>query len=252
MQGDRPYLSGLLGLALAGSIAGFSGCLSPGMMKFRGTTAASFMRTIEESKDPNARYFAYDKLAASRTYENDEQKTRAATLLTAKLKSGSEPIATRAIICRTLGMLGKPVARQVILTATNDEDPLVRAEACRALGRVGRPEDGTILARIMILDNGSIESRVAAVESLGDLKSTDRRIYELLVQGMEDPQPAVRVACLKSLRAISGKDFGVDPLAWKKFVDDTNPKPATPAPPEPAIDPLPKLPDSVRELPEIR
>jgi hypothetical protein len=250
MLGDRPTTLGLLRLALGLSIAGFSGCLGPNAFHFRGTTASSFMKTIEESKDPNARYFAYDKLASSRTYENDEQKTRAAQLLTAKLKSGSEPIATRAVICRTLGMLGKPVARDVILAATSDEDPLVRAEACRSLGRVGRPEDATVLAQVMTIDTAD-ECRVAAIESLGALKSSDRRITEMLVAGMEDPKPVIRVACLAALRSMTGKDLGVDALAWKKFVDPVEPPSTAPSISTGSIPDgsLPRLPDPARELP---
>jgi HEAT repeats len=221
MLGERPSPRGLSGVALALAIAAISGCVGSQGFQFRGTTAASFLRTIEESKDPNARYFAYDSLSSARCYDDDSQKTRAATILAAKMKEGREPIATRAVICRTLGMLRKPEAREVILAATNDEDALVRAEACRALGRVGRPEDATILARVMTLDN-SAECRVAAIESLGDLKSPDRRITEFLVSGMEHDEPVIRVASLNALRSITGKDLGVDVIAWKKYVDSTN------------------------------
>ncbi len=150
-------------------------------------------------------------------------------------------------------MLRKPEARDVILAATNDEDALVRAEACRALGRVGRSEDATILARVMTLDN-SEECRIAAIESLGDLKSPDKRISQLLVSGMEHDEPAIRVASWKSLQAITGKDLGVDAIEWKKYVDaipDTTIDPAAtkPIPPEAAA----TLPETASGLPpEIR
>ncbi len=139
-------------------------------------------------------------------------------MLAAKLKEGREPIATRAVICRTLGMLRRPEAREVILAATNDEDALVRAEACRALGRVGRSEDATVLARVMTLDV-SAECRVAAIESLGELKSPDKRITQHLVSGMEHDEPAIRVASWNALKSITGKDLGVDAIEWKKYVD---------------------------------
>ena len=142
----RLGLSAALGLAVA-----LSGCASHSL-GFRGTTSASFLRTIEESNDPNTRYVAYNDLASPRGYDDEGQKAEAAKVLSRKLKVGREPNATRAVICRTLGILRRPEAREVILAATNDEDPLVRAEACRALGRVGRSEDATILARVMSLD----------------------------------------------------------------------------------------------------
>jgi hypothetical protein len=220
MLGQRPTdrshsgttLALVLGITLVSGCAGFQG------LQFRGTTSASFLRTIEQSKDPNARYLAYDSLASPRCYDDEGQKDRAAQVLAARLKEGKEPIATRAVICRTLGILRKPVAREVVLAATSDEDALVRAEACRALGRVGRSEDATVLARVMTLDV-SAECRVAAIDSLGDLKSPDKRITQHLVSGMEHDEPAIRVASLNSLRSITGKDLGVDAIEWKKYVE---------------------------------
>jgi HEAT repeats len=206
-----------VGAAFGLTIASLVGC-SSNPFKFRGTTASSFLRTVEDSKDPNARYVAYGDLSSPRCYDNDEQKARAAQVLASKLKEGREPIATRAVICRTLGMLRRSEARDVILAATNDEDPLVRAEACRALGRVGRSEDATILARVMTLDI-SAECRIAAIESLGELKSSDKRITQHLVSGMEHDEPAIRVASWHALQSITGKDLGPDVIDWKKYVD---------------------------------
>ncbi len=222
MIGERPATrtrdgwTVALGLALSAFV--LEGCNSSGPLQFRGTTASSFLRTVEESKDPNARYKAYADLAAMRVYDDEGQKVRAAQVLAAKLREGKEPIATRAVICRTLGQLGKPEAREVVLAATSDEDALVRAEACRALGRVGRSEDGTVLARVMTLDV-SAECRLAAIESLGDLRSQDRRITQYLVTGMEHDEPAIRVASWNALKAITGKDLGVDAMKWKKYVE---------------------------------
>ena len=215
---DRPSMRRLaLGLALMAP-AGLGGCTGAGPFKYRGTTSASFLRTIEESKDPNVRYQAYADLASPRCYDDEAQKVRAAQVLASKLKEGREPIASRAVICRTLGLLKKPDAREVILASTNDEDSMVRGEACRALGRVGRSEDATILARVMTVDT-SAECRVAAIESLGDLKSTDKRITQYLVLGMEHEEPAIRVASWDALKAITGQDLGVDVIRWKKYVD---------------------------------
>ena len=213
-------------LAVA-ALATAVGCTSgPDGFKFRGTTAASFLKQIDTEKDPNIRYAAYDSLGSPRVYDDEAQKAKAAGVMVAKLQGRKEPTATRAVICRTLGNIRRPEAREAILAATNDEDALVRAEACRALGRVGRSEDATILARVMTIDVAG-ECRVAAIESLGELKSKDRRITEYLVTGMEHDDPAIRVASMNALRQITGKDLGVDALAWKKYVD-TLPKTESP------------------------
>jgi HEAT repeat protein len=254
MAGERPTPRGPFSratCALALGIAAISGCSTYQGFKFQGTTALSFLRTIEESKDPNTRYIAYDKLSSPHCYDSDEQRIRAVQVLSAKLREGKEPIATRAIICRTLGMLRRPEAREVILAAANDEDALVRAVACRALGRVGRPEDATILARVMTVDI-SAECRVAAIESIGELKPPDKRISQYLVEGMEHPEPVLRVACWNALKSITGKDLGVDAIEWKKYVDslpNTSTSGAAPIPaaaaatiPETAAEQPPEIP----------
>jgi HEAT repeat protein len=218
MQVERPSPRFLVRAALALAVAATAGCAGFRGGPFRGTTAASFLRTIEESKDPNARYAAYDSLGSPRSYDDESQKDRAVRVMIDRLKAGREPDATRAVICRSLGQLRKSEAREAVLGAVVDDDPLVRAEACRALGLVGRTEDATILARVMTVDV-SAECRVAAIESLGELKARDRRINQYLVTGMEHEEPAIRVASMNALKAITGKDLGVDAIAWKKYVE---------------------------------
>ncbi len=222
MQGERPSPRLWARAAMTLAVAATAGCAGSQGFRFRGTTAASFLRQVNESRDPNVRYAAYDSLASMRCYDDEDQKAQAARVLVEKMHSNKEPVATRAVICRTLGMLRKPEAREAILAATGDEDALVRAEACRALGRVGRAEDATVLARVMTIDVAG-ECRVAAIESIGELKSGDRRITEYLVAGMEHDDPAIRVASLAALRSITGKDLGVDAVAWKKHVESMYP-----------------------------
>ena len=213
--GDRARLR----LGVLAALVALAGCTAgPDGFKLKPTTASSFLKQVNEERDPNIRYEAYAHLGSSRCYDDEAQKAKAATVLVQKLQGNKEPTATRAVICRTLGNLHRPEARDAILAATNDEDSLVRAEACRALGRVGQSQDATILARVMTLDTAG-ECRVAAIESLGDLKSKDRRITEYLVTGMEHDDPAIRVASMGALRQITGKDLGVDAVAWKKYVE---------------------------------
>ena len=106
-----------------------------------------------------------------------------------------------------------------IIKAVNDvENAVIRVEACRALGKVGQPEDATMLARIMTVDKLE-DCRIAAIEGLGLLKANDPRIYGILLDGMEHDDPAIRLECLRSLRAITGKDFGIDPAAWRRGLE---------------------------------
>src|SRR3954451_12883736 len=189
---------------LALSLAGPAGC-----SQFIGTTAQSYLMKIRDSPDPNIRYLAYAKLASPACYDNPGQKTEAVKTLVQKLEGAQEPTASRAVICRTLGELRDPSAREALLKAVNDPEGLVRVQACRALGKVGNPEDATTLARVMTLDNLE-DCRISAIEGLGELKTKDQRIMQVLVAGMEHDDPAIRLASLGALRKITGLDRGVD------------------------------------------
>lgn len=215
----------LAALSLTLALAGCAGPL--------GTTAASALRKVRESPDPNLRHQAYARLAAPNLYEDEEQKAEATRVLTRALADGKEPVVTRAVICRTLGELRQPAARPAVLKAIDDPEPIVRAAACRALGKVGRPDDGTTLARVMAADTQA-ECRIAAIEALGDLKPDDPRILKVLAGGMESPEPAVRAASYVALQQISANDLGPDPGPWKALADkrahDDRPPLPTPMP----------------------
>lgn len=187
---------------------------APGCANYFGTTAASFMRHVEQSPDPNIRHRAYTRLADPLCYTGEAQKDQAVDVLSAKLAETSEPTASRAQICRTLGDLERPAARAALIRAVEDEDPLVRAEACRALGKVGTSEDAAILSRIMAADT-SADCRLAAIEGLGALRTTDLRVMEQLVKGMEHEDPGIRLACFRALKTLTDEDYGPDPRPWQ-------------------------------------
>jgi HEAT repeat protein len=191
------------------------GCTGP-----VGTTATSMLSKVKESNDPNVRHMAYAKLGSPKAYDDESQKIEVAKVLSDKLANGSEPVASRVAICRTLGELGRPEARNVILKAINDRDEAeIRTVACRALGRVGKPEDVTVLAQIMVTDP-DLDTRIAAIEGMASMKTSDPRIDLMLVDGMEHTEPAIRLASLKALQTLSGQDLGADPAPWKIYAEE--------------------------------
>lgn len=189
-----------------------------GCAPYVGTTARSFLGHIQKNPDPNIRYIAYSKLGGRDVFDSDEQKREAVETLIEKYQDGGEPVAIRAMICRTLGELGDPRAREVLLKAVHHQEAVIKIEACRALGKVGLPEDATVLAQIMTLDLLE-DARIAAVEGLADLKSHDPRIYRVLLDAMEHDDPAIRLASLNTLRALTGKDLGTEAEAWQRELE---------------------------------
>jgi HEAT repeat protein len=204
-------------------------CLAPSgaCTPYIGTTYKSFVRQARENPDPNIRYIAYAKLGSPSLYEDQAQKDEAVKIMVAKLEDGREPVAIRAAIIRSLGNLGDRRARKAVLRYVRDTDnAMIRVEACRALGKVGSPEDATTLARIMTIDKLE-DCRIAAIEALGNLKSREPRILQLLLEGMDHDDPAIRLQCLESLRALTQKDYGIDPVDWKRELQPLLAKDAT-------------------------
>jgi hypothetical protein len=203
-------------------LAGMAVCafaVAAGCSTYIGTTPKSFLHEAKDNVDPNIRYIAYAKLGSPTIYENPAQKEQAIELLVTKLQEGREPVAVRAVMIRSLGNLGDRRGRQEVIKGVNDlENAVVRVEACRALGKVGRPEDATLLAKIMTVDKLE-DCRIAAIEGLGMLKANDPRIYQVLLDGMDHDDPAIRLESLRALREITGKDFGIDPAAWRRGLE---------------------------------
>jgi HEAT repeat protein len=188
---------------------------SAGCTTYVGTTAKSFLGHVRNNPDPNIRYVAYSKLASAEAYDSPDQKEEAVRTLIDKFENGREPVASRAVICRTLGELRDPRARELLVKAVSNTEPVIKIEACRALGKVGRPEDATVLAQVMSLDNLE-DARIAAIEGLASLKTSDPRIYQVLIDGMDHDDPAIRLASLNALRKLTGKDHGTDPGIWRR------------------------------------
>jgi hypothetical protein len=183
-----------------------------------GTTATNILNHAQTDPDPNVRYLAYAKLASPHCYDNEQQKQEVVRVLVKRLESAYEPVASRAVICRTLGELRLPQARGAILKAVGDHEAMIRIEACRALGKVGRPEDATVLSRVMTVDT-LLDAKIAAIDGLAALKADDPRILQVLVTGMDNDLPAIRLASLQALRAITGKDLGIEPKPWRALVE---------------------------------
>lgn len=215
-------------LLMASLCLAASGACTP----YIGTTYQSFLRQARENPDPNIRYIAYAKLGSPSIYEDQAQKDEAVKIMVTKLEERREPVAIRAAIIRSLGNLGDRRARGPILRGVSDTDnAVIRVEACRALGKVGLAEDATTLARIMMIDKLE-DCRIAAIEAIGSLKAHEPRIYQILLQGMEHDDPAIRYQCLQSLRAITEKDFGIDPEDWRREL-----QPLLAGKPAPPVDP---------------
>jgi HEAT repeat protein len=196
-----------------------------GCSTYIGTTPKSFLAHVRSDPDPNIRYLAYVKLGDPGLYDDPHDKAEAVETLVAKLDEAREPVAIRAVIIRDLGQLGDHRARNAILRVANNSqaEPILKVEAYRALGKVGTAEDAMMLVRIMNTDPLE-DSRIAALEGIGALKTQDPRIFHVLIEGMQHEDPAIRLESYRALKKITGKDLGPKAEDWRRELELHPPK----------------------------
>jgi HEAT repeat protein len=108
-----------------------------------------------------------------------------------------------------------PEATAVLVDRLRDRDAWVRYAAAKALGRVGSPAAVEPLGAVLRQDE-SPDVRRAAARALEERKG-EAAIYDLYL-ALSDPSPAVRFHAYLALRAITGKDYGLDARAWREVV----------------------------------
>lgn len=132
-----------------------------------------------------------------------------------------DPLVREAIV-DTIAEFRTPLAAQVLEAGLSDNDTNVRRHCCQAIGRRGDPATVPVLARVL-RNEESIQVRLAAVDALGAINSPDA--YTALVTAMEDRDPALQYAGVRSMKAISGKDFNGDVALWLQYAKGENPQP---------------------------
>jgi aminopeptidase N len=104
---------------------------------------------------------------------------------------------------RTLGRIGRAAAEKSILAAANDDKPWVRDVAVRQFRRFS--EDPSLPSKLadIAANEKAYRVRVAALESLGDIKS--QNAYDILVAAVksDSPDDMLRDAALGALGTLS-------------------------------------------------
>lgn len=134
-----------------------------------------------------------------------------------------DPLVREAII-ETIAEFRTPLADQVLQAGLKDEDTEVRRQCCLALGRRGDPSSVPVLASVINTEQ-DVDIRLEAVKALGKINSPDA--YGALAVAMEDRDPALQYAGVKSMQAISGQQLGGDVSAWLQYARGEPPTPTT-------------------------
>ena len=190
-------------LACLVGVVGLSGCaIWPWGGKERTTVITPAMRvaTIREI-GPRAR-------------DADEaQQTSMCQQLAQQIQTEPDPI-VRKTIQETIAEFKTPLADAVILAGLKDDDRDVRLTSCRLLAK---RESVNVIGDLSLVaaTDDDIDVRMAAVDALGNFKSTDA--VKGIAVGLKDRDPAMNFAAMNAMKGASGEDLGNDVQAWRQY-----------------------------------
>lgn len=124
----------------------------------------------------------------------------------------------RAAATRALGNHGGPEHASLIARNLGDTQKMVRIEAARAMQRIHNPETIPLLIARLSRDAEPEEDvRCEVAEALGQYP--DARVLQALVGALGDRQLRVTHSANRSLRTLTGQDFGLDRKSWLAWID---------------------------------
>jgi HEAT repeat protein len=128
----------------------------------------------------------------------------------------------RVEIINTLGSIRTPLAVAIVRSGLEDKEADVRVACCEAWGRIGGDEATAALQRALSNDT-DIDVRQAAARALGQFAAHGN--VQALGMGLDDKDIAVQIIARRSLREVSGRDFGNDKRLWAEYVRGGTPEP---------------------------
>ncbi len=122
----------------------------------------------------------------------------------------------RAIAARALGRHGDPSHVPEILPLLASDDPAVTLDAVQALQRLHNPSAvGPLVAQLKSENQPESEIRAEAADALGQYP--EGRVFDSLVQALDDDYLAVSSRALRSLQTLTGQPFPNDPPTWVQW-----------------------------------
>ena len=206
------------GLSLVGACMVLCAC-STGELK---PGAKSILDVFQEPTVTDAAVWSIDPYDPDKRYRG--------TLLLANAPFGNEPVyirmfadnardedpGVRSAATRGLANHGTSEHIPIILERLKDTDTLVRIEAARALQRLHSPAAvGPLLDSLDANKEPEVEVRAEVADALGQY--AENRVVDRLIQTFEDENLSVNRTTLKSLKTLTGQDFGFDRALWSDW-----------------------------------
>ena len=164
---------------------------------------------------PQSRIDSLRSLASQADRMNASDREATSLELVEQFQQEPDP-SIRAQIARTLGSFPTPTAAATLVEATKDRDSLVRIAACDTWGTAGSPESVQLLGEVLAGDT-DIDVRLAAARALGNFQEPSA--VRALSIALDDPDPSLQYRAVQSLKLASGRDYGNNLIAWRRYAD---------------------------------
>lgn len=188
------------------------GCM--GTPVYRMWHRSQWMEDEQSQASLHARLEELESLRSRARGMSEAEQSKIAADLARALAGDPTPL-YRAHVVRTLGELSVPAAAEALRTAVVDREPRVRVEACSAWGRRGTEEAVAVLADVLGKDT-DLDVRIAAARELENFRTPE--VIPALGVALDDSDPALQHRAIRSLKVVTGKDFGNSVPAWQQFV----------------------------------
>ncbi|MDZ4820370.1 MAG: HEAT repeat domain-containing protein [Planctomycetota bacterium] len=159
---------------------------------------------------------------AERASEADEAtRQRVSQELAEQIRREESPLVRMQII-RTAARYPTPTSLEILRGSLKDPDKDVRIIACQVWGKRADAESVQLLGETLRSDS-DFDVRIAATKALGTTGSP--AAVPMLATAIEDPDPAMQLRAVESMRTTSGKDFGDDVKAWREYAKNPSLEP---------------------------
>lgn len=230
MRNSASQLVVVTGLCLT---IGFSwGCM--GTPVYRMWHRSEWVKDEEERPSLHTRLEELAQLRSRASSMSEAEQAQVAANLSRSLGDDPTPL-YRAHVIRTMGELSTPAATEALRTAIHDPEPSVRVAACAAWSRRAGDESIPVLAEVLSKD-AELDVRIAAARALENYRTPD--VVPALGVALDDPNPALQHRAIRSLEAVTGKNFGNNVPAWRQYVRTGTEDPSA----------VPSLAERVRDL----
>lgn len=146
------------------------------------------------------------------------------TATSVAVASKTAPPELRVVYVEALGQLsGSPAAHATLLELVKDKDSFVRGMAAAGLGE-HRSMDALEPLMALLGDKAWLvqSAALASLPRLTDREAVKKTVPQL-VEFLENVSGRLKVDCAECLRRLTGKTFGRDAAAWRKWVDEGMP-----------------------------